>query len=385
MKNIFKSTLLLVMGMGLLSACNDDNDENPTLKTPTTFVLNKPVLADQPIDLANSSKLEIKCSQPDYGFPASTQYKVEVAFDEAMTNAVELSDSWTSATIGIDAATLASTLTTMQVEQNGKTEADFPMDIPVYMRVKANMITSDNSIVEGTAITSNVVSFSKIHLLYSLAPVTAPDDIYITGKFCGWTWDNCFTMLHNYGVDNVYWRMVYIDEEGVKFNSAKAWDGNEVGFEGINVGGDLADEIKGNGGNIASSNPGWYLMIVTATVEGRKIIYDVKFNKPEVWLIGPCTGVPDWTEKLEGWSCTVPTTVDGEFVSPAFAGACPGGDGDGVRAYVLIDEGNWWHSEFMVFDGKIVYREQGGDQDRVAGKVGQQLHLNFATGEGSIK
>lgn len=59
--------------------------------------------------------------------------------------------------------------------------------------------------------------------------------------------------------------------------------------------------------------------------------------------------------------------------------------GDGVRAYVKIPTFEWWKSEFMVFDGKIEYRANDGDQARVAGKAGQQLYLNFATGEGEIK
>jgi len=34
---------------------------------------------------------------------------------------------------------------------------------------------------------------------------------------------------------------------------------------------------------------------------------------------------------------------------------------------------------------KIEYRANDEDQARVAGKAGQQLYLNFATGEGEIK
>lgn len=385
MKNIFKSILLLVLGLGLLSSCDDDNSENPTLKKPTTFVLNTPSIANQTIDLANSSSLILTCSQPDYGFTASTQYKVQMSLNSDMSNAVELSDSYTSAKIELVADTLASRLTTMEMEQNGKTEADFPLDVPVYLRVRANVITSDNNTVDGTEILSNTVKLSNVHLLFSLPPVTVPENLYITGKFNKWSWDTCFEMIPVYGTDNVYWRMVYIEEEGIKFNSSKAWDGSERGFDGITVSGDLAGEITSNGGNIASSNPGWYLMIVTATVSGRDILYDVQFNKPEVWLMGPCIGDSSWSELFDGALFTAPTTADGEFVSPVFAGDCPGGDGDGVRAYVKVPGYDWWKSEFIVFDKTITYRGAGDDQDRVAGKVGQQLHLNFATGKGEIK
>lgn len=384
MRNILKSTLLLGLGVLLLASCEDDNSNNPTLQKPTTFVLNTPALANQTIDLANSETLTITCSQPDYGFTASTQYKVEVSLNSDMSDAQEIDNSYSTAKIDLDAETLASTLTNMELAQ-GKTEADFPMVVPVYMRVKANAITSDNKAIDGTAITSNTIAFNKVYLVYSLPPVTAPENLYLIGKFNSWSWDTCFEMIHVNGTDNVYWRMVYIDGEGVKFNSNKAWDGSEVGYNGITVSGDLASEITSNGGNIASTNPGWYLMIVTATVSGRDILYDVQFNKPEVWLMGTCISDSSWSELLDGAMFTAPTTADGEFVSPAFTSDCPGGDGDGVRAYVKVPGYDWWKSEFIIFDGIITYRGTGNDQDRVAGAVGEKLYLNFSTGKGEIK
>ena len=42
--------------------------------------------------------------------------------------------------------------------------------------------------------------------------------------------------------------------------------------------------------------------------------------------MGPVVGNSSWSELEEGWSFTVPTTADGDFVSPAFAGAVEGGD-----------------------------------------------------------
>jgi hypothetical protein len=107
----------------------------------------------------------------------------------------------------------------------------------------------------------------------------------------------------------------------------------------------------------------------------------VQFNKPEVWLIG--TTVGGWDERMDGCMFDVPTTADGEFVSPAFANDAA--DDSGVRAYVKVPGFDWWKSEFMVFDKKIVYRGMGGDQDRVGGKAGQKLYLNFTNETGEIK
>ena len=384
MKNIIKSALLVVMSLTLMTACSDDNDSNPSIQTPTEFKLNTPALVNTPIDLANSSKIMLTCSQPNYGYTASVQYTVQVATDENMTDAVELSETSNSAKVEIDAASLASTLTNIYV-QKGKTEADFPMDVKAYFRLKANIVTSNGNVVEGTEILSNVVSLNNIHLLFSLPPVNLPSHVYTVGNFCDWKWDNCFDMVQVYGTDNTFWRLVYIDDNGIKLNSADKWNGSEAGYAGITVSGDCTDDIIDNGGNIASKNPGWYLVIVTTSVVNREIHYDVQFNKPTIWLIGPAAGSDDFAEEAEGWSFTVPTTKDGEFVSPAFVGSVPAGTDKGVRMYVKIPGHDWWHSEFVTLDGKIKYRATGGDQDRATGNVGQQVHLNIAKGTGEIK
>ena len=384
MKNIIKSALLVVMSLTLMTACSDDNDSNPSIQTPTEFKLNTPALENTPIDLANSSKIILTCSQPNYGYTASVQYTVQVATDENMTDAVELSETSNSAKVEIDANLLASTLTNIYV-QKGKTEADFPMDVKAYFRLKANIVTSNGNVVEGTEILSNVVSLNQIHLLFSLPAVNLPSNVYVVGSFCDWDWAKSFDMVQVYGTEDTFWRLVYIDDSGIKLNTATEWNGSEVGFAGITVSGDCKDEIIDKDGNIASSKPGWYLVIVTTSVVNREIHYDVQFNKPTIWLIGPAAGSSDYAQEAEGWSFTVPTTKDGDFVSPAFAGAVPGGDGDGVRMYVKVPGHDWWHSEFVVLSDKIEYRATGGDQARAAGSAGQKVYLNFAKGTGEIK
>lgn len=384
MKNIIKSALLVVMSLTLMTACSDDNDSNPSIQTPTEFKLNTPALENTPIDLANSSKIILTCSQPNYGYTASVQYTVQVATDEKMTDAVELSETSNSAKVEIDANLLASTLTNIYV-QKGKTEADFPMDVKAYFRLKANIVTSNGNVVEGTEILSNVVSLNNIHLLFSLPAVNLPKNVYVTGSFCDWDWAKSFDMVQVYGTEDTFWRLVYIDDSGIKLNTATEWNGSEVGYAGITVSGDCKDEIIDKDGNIASSKPGWYLVIVTTSVVNREIHYDVQFNKPTIWLIGPAAGSTDYAEEAEGWSFTVPTTKDGDFVSPAFAGSVPGGDGDGVRMYVKVPGHDWWHSEFVVLSDKIEYRATGGDQARAAGSAGQKVYLNFSKGTGEIK
>lgn len=377
MKKILKSALLIMMGLVMFTSCEDDNDSNPIVKTPTEFHLNTPALAATNIDLTNSSAIVFTCSQPNYGFPASTMYKVQVSLKEDMTDFVELDQSFPNTVCSVDAAILASTLTTMELNA-GKSEADFPMDVKVYVRMRAYMTTDTGSPVADTEILSNVICLENVHLNYSLAPVTTPEHLYVVGGFCGWDWGNSFEFVPVYDHPEMYWRMVWIDEAGVKINTAQEWDGNQKGYNDITVAGDLADKISSNDdGNICSTTPQWYLMVVTASVSGRDIKYTVEFNEPNVYLIGDTFG--GWDELMAGSKFDVPTTMDADFVSPAFKA-----DGE-IRAYVKVPGNDWWHSEFMVFNGEIAYRGKGGDQERVAGKAGQKFYLNFATGKGSIK
>lgn len=398
MKNILKSTLLLFCALGMFTACSDDNDDNPVLKTPTTFVLNTPALAENGVyDLANSTSLELTCSQPDYGFPASTKYTVQVATKSDMSDARDLSTTYTTAKMDLDVEDLAATLTDQLVAQ-GKTEADFPIDLPVYLRVKANMLTAMGGEVEGQEILSNVVTLKHVHLVFSLPPVSAPEKLYVVGEFNSWSWDTALEMTPVNGATHIFWHLVYIDEKGIKFNTATAWDGNEVGFAKINLvkmDGETAatanvnDKIVDGSGNIAASTAGWYLMVVDAVVEGRNIVYNCSFYEPNVYLMGLVTKAGDWSELEDAAKFTVPTKANGDFVSPAFATTVPGGatsDDQGVRAYVKVPGFDWWKTEFIIYDGKITYRGNGGDQTpRVAGSVNQQLRLNFSKDTGEIK
>ena len=386
MKKVLKSALLLMMGLVMFAACSDDRDDNPTITTPTEFILNTPAIASNNIDLAHSSTLQFTCSQPNYGFPAATKYNVQVSLKKDMSDCTTIEQNFYSAKADVEASLLAAALTNLELEA-GKTEADFPMDIPVYVRMRAVMTTETGDEIEGTDILSNVVTLNNVHLLYSLAPVTVPAHLYVVGNFCGWDWGNCFEFIPVYDHPEMYWRMVWIDESGVKINTDKAWDGNQKGYADVTVDGDLKNQISANEeGNFISATPGWYLMIVTATVEGRDIKYNVQFNEPNVWLMGPSISDSNYGELNEAGKFEVPTTQNGDFVSPAFTGASPGGDDGGLRVYVKIPNNDWWHSEFTLAGDQISYRGTGGDQKPyLACAVGQKLYLNFSTGKGSLK
>ena len=61
MNKILKSFLIIGLGLGIFTACDDDRDSNPTLISPTEFVLNTPAISgtDRKSTRLNSSHITI--------------------------------------------------------------------------------------------------------------------------------------------------------------------------------------------------------------------------------------------------------------------------------------------------------------------------------------
>lgn len=79
-----------------------------------------------------------------------------------------------------------------------------------------------------------------------------------------------------------------------------------------------------------------------------------------------------------------PFTVSGQTMTATATNAA------NLRMYAVSTfaaaTGNWWHREFNIYDGKIVYRgTAGSDQDAVPVTAGQTITLDFNAGTGTIK
>lgn len=388
MRKLYISAVLM-LGVLAFSAC-EDQDATPVFQEPTTFVLNTPAYVNGTYNLENSTSLELTCSQPDYGFTAGTSYAVEVSLSGVFdgTESTVLGTKYTSARMNVDAAEIAAALTALATTADPTlTEEDFPMETEVHVRLIASLTASGKG-----EIVSNTIILPSVRLYFALPPVNLPDELYLIGQCNSWDWGAAYEFVPAY--DNAtttdkktFWRLAYLPAEGgLKLNYAKAWDGNEVGFAGVTCKDNASAGVKASDdGNIVVTTGAWYLVVVNMTLDGRNIVYNVEFNKPNVYLMGTASA----TEENMQWATddsklfTVPTDANGSFVSPAFA-ANTSGDG-GVRACVSIAGHDWWKTEFMVFDGKLKYRGTGGDQERVEGKKGQVLSINFTKGTGSIK
>lgn len=396
----------LLIGAVAFSACEEKLAE-PVLNDPTEFVLNNPVLMNQPCDLAKSDYIELVCSQPDYGFTAATTYQVQVSLDGKFENAfdakkitgdhVTIGVNYTNTRINVSAAEIAIALTQLRsviltAEDPDITEdemkAKFPFETPAYVRVKASLSKSGKG-----EIYSNVVNFKNLNVPYSLPEVFVPKELFIVGQYNGWDWGTAFDFVPAYdnkmdgkGKEGTFWRIIYLPEGGFKVNAAKVWDGGEVGYVKDDPLYTYVDNAKSgltasDDGNMVVTKAGWYIVVARLAVDGRDIKYTFEINEPNVYLIGSVAGMTDWAT-LPEWKFTVPADADGEFVSPAFIADAAADSG--VRACVNIGI-DWWKTEFMIFGGKIEYRGTGGDQERVLGNKGQKLYLNFTEGTGSIK
>jgi hypothetical protein len=380
MKKTYNIIVLLAL-IGLFWSCEDD--DNVVLQEPESFVLNTPKYASGIYDLKNTETIEFTTSQPEYGFTAAAIYKVEVSLSQDFSNSVILPGSYTSAKFNIQAIDLALVLMGLH---GVELEEDYPTDPhPLYVRLTSELNTKNDGHVK-----SNIITLPQVKGYFALDPVVMPENMYIIGNAAGdWSWDNATVMIPVYGSPGKFWAMQYLGQiDGnnaeIKFNYTKAWDDNEFGFEGtaINENGGTADVgSSDSGGNIGIGNPGWYIVVVTTSIEGREFEYAVDFYPPNVQLQGETAG-GNWDTTDEKYRFSIPELslgADAPFISPAFTNTGK------VRASIKLPEHEWWHTEFIVLNGKFEARGAGDDQDPVIGDAGKKLYINFTTKTGKIE
>ena len=216
--------------------------------------------------------------------------------------------------------------------------------------------------------------------------VTLPAEMYLIGSINGWDWNKAEALVpvngyvgpNGTGGKSMYWMIRHFNAgDEFKLNGTKAWDKNEFGFAAVSAPekGDLSD----NGGNIKVGTAGWYILLVTNTLseDGSAVTNDVRLLDPDIYLLGGTVG--EVWDIPNDFKFAVPEAADGEFVSPAMTA-----DGE-VRMAIVLDGIDWWRTEFIVLDGKIAFRGNGGDQERVQASAGNKVYLKFADGTGRIE
>jgi len=193
-----------------------------------------------------------------------------------------------------------------------------------------------------------------------------PETMYMIGEeFGNWTWDaeGVVDLTPTNGVKGEFWTIRYITaEKGFKFCSTKAWSGDF--YELDNNSGFTTDD-----GNCFVAESGIYMIHIDLANSKLNI------EKAQVYGIGDCFG--GWNE---GMSAALFSVSDKTLTAKVAA------DGE-LRMYAAssIATTDWWTREFIILDGKIVYRGNGGDQERVKVTAGQAVTLDFNAGTGEIK
>lgn len=214
----------------------------------------------------------------------------------------------------------------------------------------------------------------ELNLLEKTYNITAMNDpeLFLTGSNYGWggTW---VPLVPVHSTTDTFWKIIYLHaNEEIKFAPQAGWS-NDFGSQAT-INDQAGAGITDNGGNIKVTNAGWYLLVVV-NGSARK----VSFLRPEVYLMGSTAPVNNWTIDSHN-AFTIPTTDNGEFISPAIAA-----NGE-LRMCIKLDTYDWWKTEFMVTTGgRLSYRGKGGDQAHVNVLTGQKVHINFTNGTGSYQ
>lgn len=181
MKKIFPTVLLLLGSMCAFTACEDDNDDNPTLVQPTSFQLNAPQQAEQGLDLQNTDSISLNWDRPVYtsnGAAVVTTYEVQVSPTGSFTTSLAEAEADESGEKVADYATLGESttqnLTKFKAEELNKTliqllkwnEQNIPATQEVNLRIAA-------SLGGNYPVTSNVVKVKVIpyYIVLEKAPV----------------------------------------------------------------------------------------------------------------------------------------------------------------------------------------------------------------------
>ncbi|MBQ6283163.1 MAG: SusF/SusE family outer membrane protein [Bacteroidales bacterium] len=201
-----------------------------------------------------------------------------------------------------------------------------------------------------------------------------PEAMYMIGEdFGSWNWDSesVVEMIPVNGKAGQFWAIRYIeakqtddsgDHNGFKFCAQKAWSGDFT-----NLGEDTGYTVSG--GNCFVEESGVYMIYVNT--DAKKITIE----KAKVYGIGGCFG--GWDEAMEG---ALFAEKDGKLtVTVPTAGE--------IRMYAASSAAtsDWWTREFVFFDGKIAYRGNGGDQDRVTVEAGKTVTLDFNAGTAVVE
>ena len=220
------------------------------------------------------------------------------------------------------------------------------------------------------------VQFTPATLECLITEVKYPEALYMVGAdFGGWNWSDdgvveLIPVLHNpdwnANAEGQFWTIRYFKAgNGFKFNSHRDWDGGQFGALETNEG-----FTNDNDGNVQVPADGLYMVHIDFK---RSILH---LEPARIYAVGATVGDGAWAEGL----------AEGLFKNEGAKASFTVQRAGELRMYAAseISTSDCWTREFIILDGKIEYRGNGGDQTRVNVLKDQVVTLDFNAGTGTI-
>jgi hypothetical protein len=349
-----KLNLLVFLFVFAFIACEKDEDMYKVLPIDQ---VTKPVLtAHENIAVTSLNYKDntiFSWKSADFGTPTATEYSLYVKMGDYEP---KLITSAFADSMNVTYLDIAKALYSMPDLEHKKDILAVDLDVDFY--IVASIATVYET-VQSNTITLKVNIDSQVPLY--------PDNIYMIGnEFGSWDWNSerVVEMIPVNGHSGKFWAVRYFanPENGFKWCNVKDWNGDFFSLG--------ADEgFTTRDGNAFVSTAGFYIVVVDYTVN------KITIEPAQVYGIGDCFG---------GWDDgQYPFNADGSVMKLTTSAA-----GD-LRIYANATAagvgGDWWRMEFVILNGKIVYRGTGNDQERFPVEAGKTVILDFNAGTGSIE
>lgn len=375
-----------------MTSCENDDDSNPTLHVPESFVLNTPAYAQNNIyDLANAESVNLTTSQPDYGFPAATIYEVQVSLDQNFTSVTTvdvpeyipyrtLASTYNQANMDVDGVELNNAIVSLYQAANGGADPSGVI-MPVYVRLVAHLNGTDSGWC-----CSNVITLPRVTVSYI---ATVPAEVYVAGPSIR-NGEEAKPLGVVNQAEAQFCGMVYMSA-----GATLTWGDADAQANGYDLTTTVDDQAgaglsKAADGGIAFANAGWYAIIMKFEIDNvnNMLLSTLTVYPGKAYVIGNAAG-GDWTPTNSAWEMTAPADASGQWESPAFTGS-----GE-LRAYIKAGTLNWYQTEFTLYNGNIFWRAtyavndswgaDVGEAYSVKCGVGQKLYVDFDYDKGEVK
>jgi hypothetical protein len=342
-----KLSILLFLFVLVFTACEKDEDRYTVLPIEQ---VKAPVLAAHDAIVVNADNCNdytvFTWTAADFGIATATEYSLYAVLDgkEPALITSTFGDSLSISLLDIGKA----------LYNQSEITIDSPTDVKFYVVAS---IASTYGTVQSAPVTVSVEIGSDVPLY--------PEHVYMIGQeFGGWNWGDAgvVEMTPVNGNAGKFWAVRYFADpaNGFKWCNVKEWKGDFFTL-GAEAGFTTQD------GNAFVSVAGFYSVVVDYTIN------KITIEPAQVYGMGDCFGgwnTGQYPFTVNNTTLKITTTSSGELRMYATSSATTA---------------DWWQMEFIIFDGKIAYRGNGGDQERVSVTAGKTVTLDFNAGTGTIQ